>query len=86
MAKAAKECCKCDVDVTSLRILALEVANVMDVRRRYISKSKCLNGKVFIHTDPRYAGRLDDSQGSQTTRQMEQVRKIMTVNQEMKNE
>jgi len=41
---------------------------------------------VFSNADPRYAGKLDDPQGGDMTMLMQQVRKVMTVNQEMTNE
>jgi len=50
-------------------------------------KTKCkrLDGIVFTNADPRYAGTLDDLQGGDTTVLMQQVREVMTVNQEMKD-
>jgi len=50
------------------------------------TKGKRLDGIVFTNTNPRYAGILDDPQGGDTTMLMEQVRKVMTVNQEMEDE
>jgi len=47
------------------------------------TKGTRLDGIVFTNADPRYAGKLDDPQGSDTTMLMQQVREIMTVNQEM---
>jgi len=41
---------------------------------------------VFTNADPRYAGKLDDPQGGDTVILMQQVREVMTVNQEMKDE
>jgi len=41
---------------------------------------------VFTNADPRYARKLDDPQGGDTTMLMQQVREVMTVNQEMKDE
>jgi len=41
---------------------------------------------AFSNADPRYAWKLDDPQGGDITMLMQQVREIMTVNQEMKNE
>jgi len=38
------------------------------------------------HADLRYAGKLDDLQGGDTTMLMQQVREVMTVNQEMTDE
>jgi len=43
-------------------------------------------GIFFTNADPQYAGKLDDPQGGDTTMLMQQVREVMTVNQEMKNE
>ena len=41
---------------------------------------------VFTNADPRYAGKLDDPQGGDATMLMQQVREVMTVNQEMTDE
>jgi len=46
------------------------------------TKGKRLDGIVFTDADPRYAGKLDDLQGML----MQQVRELMTVNQEMTDE
>jgi len=35
------------------------------------------------NADPRYAGKLDDPQGGDATMLMQQVREVMTVNQEL---
>jgi len=50
------------------------------------TKGKRLDGIVFTNADPRYARKLDDPQGGDTTILMQQVRQVMTVNQEMKDE
>jgi len=52
------------------------------------TKGKRLDGIVFTYADPRYAGKLDDPQleGGDTTMLMQQVREVMTVNQEMTDE
>ena len=51
------------------------------------TKGKKLDGIVFSNADPRYAGKLDDLQGGDTTMlMMQQVREVMTVNQEMTDE
>ena len=47
------------------------------------TKGKRPEGIVFTNADPRYAGKLDDPQGGDTTMLMRQVREVMTVNQEM---
>jgi len=47
------------------------------------TKGKRLDGIVFTNADLRYAGKLDDPQGGDTTMLMQQVREVMTVNQEM---
>jgi len=49
-------------------------------------KSLRLDGIVFTSADIRYAGKLDDPQGGDTTMLMQQVREVMTVNQEMTDE
>ena len=49
-------------------------------------KGKRLDGIVFTNADPRYTGKLDDLQGGDTTMLMQQVREVMTVNQEMEDE
>ena len=43
-------------------------------------------GIVFTNADPRYAGKLDDPQGGDATMLMQQVRVVMTVNQDMTDE
>jgi len=50
------------------------------------TKGKRPEGIVFTNANPRYAGKLDDPQGGDTTMLMQQVRKVMTVNQEMTDE
>ena len=50
------------------------------------TKGKKLDGIVFTNADPRYAGKLDDLQGGDTTMLVQQVREVMTVNQEMEDE
>jgi len=50
------------------------------------TRGKRLESIVFTNADPRYAGKLDDPQGSDTTMLMQQVSEVMTVNQEMKDE
>jgi len=49
-------------------------------------KGKGLDGIVFTNADRRYTGKLDDPQGGDTKMLIQQVRKVMTVNQEMENE
>jgi len=50
------------------------------------TKGKRLDGIVFTNANPRHAGKLDDPQGCDTTMLMQQVREVMTVNQEMTDE
>jgi len=50
------------------------------------TKDKRPDGIVFTNTNPRYARKLDDPQGGDTTMLMQQVREVMTVNQEMTDE
>ena len=50
------------------------------------TKDKRPEGIVFTNADPRYAGQLDDPQGGDTTMLMQQVREVMTVNQEINQE
>ena len=50
------------------------------------TKGKRLDGIVFTNAGPQYAGKLDDPQGGDTTMLMHQVREVMMVNQEMKDE
>jgi len=47
------------------------------------TKGKRQDGVVFTNADPQYAEKLDDPQGGDTTILMQQVRIVMTVNQEM---
>jgi len=51
-----------------------------------MTKGKRLEGIVFTNADPQYAGKLDDPQGGDATMLMQQVREVMTVNQEMTDE
>ena len=50
------------------------------------TKGKRPEGIVFTNADPRYARKLDDPQGDETTMLMQHVREVMTVNQEMTDE
>jgi len=50
------------------------------------TKGTRLDGIIFTNADPRYAGKLDDPQGCDTTMPMQQVKEVMAVNQEMKDE
>jgi len=50
------------------------------------TKGKRPEGIVFTNADPRYAGKLDDLQGGDTTMLMQQVREVMMLNQEMTDE
>ena len=50
------------------------------------SNLKRLDCIVFTNVDPRYASKLDDPQGGDTTKLMQQRREVMTVNQEMEDE
>jgi len=43
-------------------------------------------GMIFTNADPRYAGRLDDKQGGDTTVTMERVREAITFNAELADE
>ena len=47
------------------------------------NKGKRPVGIVFTNADARYAGKLDDPQGGDTTMLMQQVREVMMVNQEI---
>jgi len=49
------------------------------------TKGSRLHGTVFTNAYPRYAGKLDDPQGGDTTMLIQQIREVMTVNQEMKD-
>jgi len=42
-----------------------------------------LIGMIFINADPRYAGRLDDKQGSDTIVTMERVKETIAFNAEL---
>jgi len=50
------------------------------------TKYKRPEGIVYTNAVPRYAGKLDDPQGGDATMLMQQVRQVMTVNQEMTDE
>jgi len=41
---------------------------------------------IFTNTDPRYAGRLDDTQGGVTIVTMERVREAIVFNAELADE
>ena len=43
-------------------------------------------GIDFTNADQQYAGKLDHPQGGNTTMLMQQVREVMTINQEMTDE
>ena len=50
------------------------------------TKGKRPEGIVFTNANPQYARKLDDPQGGDATMLMQQVREVMTVNQEMTDE
>ena len=50
------------------------------------TKGKRPEGIVFTNADPRYAGKLDDPQAGDATMLKQEVREVMTVNQEMTDE
>jgi len=50
------------------------------------TKGKRLDSIVFTNADPRYAGKLNDPQGGDQTMLVQQVKEVMTVNQEMTHE
>jgi len=50
------------------------------------TKGERPDGRVFTNADPRYAGKLDDPQRGDATMLMQQVREVMTVNQETTDE
>jgi len=50
------------------------------------TKGKRLDGIVGTIADTRYAVKLDDPQGGDTTMLMQQADEVMTVNQGMKDE
>jgi len=50
------------------------------------TKGKRPEGMVFTNADPQCAGKLDDPQGGDATMLMQQVREVLTVNQEMTDE
>jgi len=54
--------------------------------KRIQTKGKRLDGIVFTNADPRYARKIDDLQGDDTTMLMQQVREVMTVNQKLEHE
>ena len=68
------------------RIQVSEVASVTGCEKQMKTKGKRLDSIVFANADPKYAGQLDDPQGGDMTMLMQQVREVMTVNQEMKDE
>jgi len=50
------------------------------------TKGKTPEGIFFTNANPRYAGKLDDPQGGDMTILMQQVREVMTIDQEMTDE
>ena len=66
--------------------LSLRSSKCHGCEKRMQTKGKRLDSIVFINADPRYAGKIDEPQGGDTTMLMQQVRKVMTVHQEIKNE
>ena len=50
------------------------------------TKGKRPDGILFTNADPRYARKVDDPHGGHATMLMQQVREVMTVNQEMTDE
>jgi len=75
------------VNVASLRIPILEVASGFSgCEKQMDTKGKRLDGMVFNNANPRYAGKVDDPQGGETTMLMQQAREVTTVNQEMEDE
>jgi len=50
------------------------------------NNGKRIDVMVFTNANPWYAGKLDDPQGGDMTMRMEQVREVMTVNQEMEDD
>ena len=54
--------------------------------RRMQTKGERLDGIVFTNAHPRCAGKIDDPQGGDTTILMQQVREVITVNQELEDE
>ena len=78
------------VNVAYLRTLNLGVASVMHrnngCEKQMKTKCKRLDLIVFTNANPRYAGKLDDPQGGDVTMLTQQVKEVMTVNQEMTDE
>jgi len=50
------------------------------------TKGRRLDGIVFTNADPQYAGKFDDLQGGDTTMLRQQVREVMTINQDIEDE
>ena len=55
-------------------------------RRTNQTPQQPLIGMIFTSADPRYAGRLDDKQGSDTIVTMERCREAMAFNAELADE
>jgi len=74
--------CKCGlVENTSFRS-----SKCHRCEKKIKTKGKKLDGIVFTNVNLRYARKLDAAQGGDTTMLMQQVREVMTVNQEMTDE
>jgi len=74
--------CKCSL----VENLSFKSSKCHGCGKQMKTKRERLDGIVFTDADPRYAGKLDDPQGGDTTMLMQQVREVMTVNQEMTDE
>jgi len=80
--RAKRKRCRCGF----VENLSLRSNKCHGCERRMQTKGERLDGIVFTNADPRYAGKLDDPQGGDTTMRMQQVREVMTVNQELEDE
>jgi len=70
--------CKCSL-VENLRFKSNKCHGCV---KQMKTEGKRPEGTVFTNA-PRYAGKLDDPQGGDATMLIQQVREVMTVNQEM---
>ena len=66
--------------------LSLKSIKCHGCTRRIQTKGERLDGILFTNADSRYAGKIDDPQGGDTTMLMQQVREVTTVNQELEDE
>jgi len=79
-------CRQCECSLITVENPSFKSTKCLGCGKQMKTKGKTLEGIVFTNTNPRYAEKLDDPQGGDTTMLMQEVREVMTVNQEMTDE